>query len=33
MSFAPEDYQAVLDRFAALADPKYKAFQDRKSVV
>ena len=29
MSFAPEDYQAVLDRFAALADPKYKAFHER----
>ena len=29
MSCAPEDYQAVLDRFAALADPKYKAFHER----
>lgn len=28
MSFTAQDYQAVLDRFAALADPKYKAFNE-----
>lgn len=28
MSFSAEDYQAVLDRFAALSDPKYKAFNE-----
>lgn len=28
MSFTPADYQAVLDRFAACSDPKYKAFNE-----
>lgn len=28
MSFSTQDYQAVLNRLAALADPKYKAFHE-----